>query len=85
MQPAHAFVFQHQMAEIAMILALRRQQLMGAFQHRQGKTWIGVTSTPKAKTAIAGLPLLVSIAFRVRVNDTLAIGEWTQPTFITLH
>ncbi len=50
-----------------------------------GKTWIAGSTTSTGTTSIAGLPPLTVVGFRVRMTNSLAIGEWTQVVSIVVH
>jgi hypothetical protein len=50
-----------------------------------GKTWLVGTTTSTGKASIAGLPPLTSVGFRVRVTNSLTVGEWTQVVSIVVH
>lgn len=49
------------------------------------KTWVSAQPTSKSRTSISGLPALTNVGFRVRVDDTVSIGEWTQVVSILVH
>jgi hypothetical protein len=50
-----------------------------------GKTFLAAPTTAKARTSIAGLPPLTTVGFRVRVTDTVTVGEWTQVVSIVVQ
>jgi hypothetical protein len=49
------------------------------------KTWIAALATPVAATAIAGLPPLATVSFRVSVTAKKATGAPCQPVSIIVH
>jgi hypothetical protein len=50
-----------------------------------GKTWTSLTSTPLASTDVPNLTLFSTYSFRVCVTLGKTVGEWTQPTTVTIH
>jgi hypothetical protein len=50
-----------------------------------GKTFLAAPTTAKVRTSIAGLPPLTTVGFRVRVTDTVTVGEWTQVVSILVQ
>jgi hypothetical protein len=50
-----------------------------------GKIFVALPSTPKAKTSVAGLPLLALVGFRVSVTDKNGDGPWSQVVSILVH
>ncbi len=49
------------------------------------KTWQAAPSTPIARTTIAGLPSLTTVAFRVNVTDAVSVTEWSQAVTTLVH
>lgn len=44
-----------------------------------GKTWIDAPHTLQAKTTITGLPVAVTVEFRVRATTKSGQGDWSAP------
>ncbi len=50
-----------------------------------GKNWVSVPSTPKAKTTISGLQALTTYGFRVSLTDNDGQGDWSQVVQFLVH